>query len=694
MIRRLVRILVRLVGVMALLAAITLALVMFLLPPLAGDQIRQQLAKIGLHEADLTVDTVGLTRSSVSNITLGPDDRIRLDHLTADYDVRDLSTLALTVTGLRLRATVADNHFDLGPLLKLQLGESTGGKTSLPFASIDIRASTLILETPGHTYRFDLEGRITRTALQSLDVDLTLAWLDQRVGMTGSIQLDGDKLNVPDLHVAINPFDLPLPGSPATLRGVGADLHLSLALADQSLTVDLLDSTALKLSTAQFGAHTLSLDPGKLSGQLTLRWGDEAGETLDGVLRVDDAALTYEAAKLRVPSIAVELPIHFGPGRAEPGAMTTSDIHLGDDTLPPLHAEVALNQTTLSLSADWPMLESTPIHISGSVGADGIDLEASTGVVTVIDPHAIGKRFAALSNIELSGGFALTAMMNPDTGYAPHVNLAMYDTTVRSSTYDITADGVSGAILLTGFTPLRTPGSQRLTVNRFATGKLELTNGRVGFRIESDRSVFIEQLAFTLGASGQVEAHAFRYDMDQPKVSTDLYIEDLNLGDWLSVLSNEKIKATGHVYGRLPITFRPDAHWKLSLGKGFLYTTPGPGQMAMPSASIAGDLLDTADPRFRSVPELMAARDRIVSALTDYEYSMFRFNIQPDTNGEGMMLRMETRGKGRLGPNPQEIGALVINIHNFDTLVNKALLSKTRLNVDRALEQFFGGGGR
>lgn len=688
------RILMRIIGVVALLMAATLAVDLFLLPSIARNRIVQTLHDIGLHDADLRVDAVGLTRSSLSDLTLGPDDRLSLDHLTAEYDLRDLSTLELTVTGLRLRATVADNRLDLGPLLQLQLGESTGGDSALPFASIAIRASTLILETPGHTYRFDLEGRLVRSAAKTLDADLTIAWLDQRVKLSGSIDMSGDRLQVPDLHIAIHPFDLPLPGSPVTLRGAGADLHVSATLGDKSLTVNLLEATALKLRTVQFGADTLALDPGKLSGHAVLRWGDEAGETLDGELHLDRAALTYDAANVHVPSIAVALPIHLGPGRAKPGLLTTGEIHLGDDRLAPLNATVALNETELTFAADWPVIEAAPVHIDARLGADGINIAASTGDVIVIDPHAIGRRFAALSDVELSGGLALTAMLNPDTGYAPQIKLTLSDAIVRAKTYDVTADGVSGSVLLTGFAPLTTPGSQRLTVNRFATGKLELTGGRVGFRIESARSMFIEQLAFTLGTSGQIEAHAFRYDMDQPRVSTDLYVEDLNLGDWLSVLSNEKIRATGRVYGRIPITFRPQANWKLSLGEGFLYTTPGPGQMTMPSANIAGDLLDAADPRFKSVPELMAARDRIVSAVTDFEYSMFRFNIQPDTAGEGMMLRVETRGKGRLGPNPQEIGGLVINIHNFDKLANQALFTRTRLNVDRALEQFFGGGGR
>lgn len=658
-------------------------------PGLLERRIADTLRDAGLAPVSLRVASVGPTGTALRDIRLGDDQRLSIDTLHVSYTpgrLRAYHVDDITITGARLRATLANNRLDLGSLLHASFTTGGDGDTPLPFTSIHLQASTLILETPDQTYHIDLRGTINHAEPDTLDVDLTLGWRDRQLNIVGPIQLTPKGVDTTGLTLALNETDLTAPGTNLTLAGVA--MKLTLEGHVESNTAHLrLKPASPTIQAVQFNGQQYGVTPGELLGELTLNWGGDAGLTASGHLALHDAKLTHEASKLTIPQISIALPLEIGPADNPPGTFSTGPITLGDQTYAPVAGTLHREGADVKLTGAWPLLDEVPVSWTAGYVAGQFTAEATTGQFDIVDPHALSKRYPMLSGVELSGTFELTASMSPQHDHEPRVTVKLANADLQSRKYDLTLSKINGSITLDRLSPIRSPLGQSLTIDKLQTGKLELHDGRVRFAIVSGRRVFIERLALTLGQSGRLTAHAFEYDLDEPRINTQLYVERLNLGDWLSVLTNETIRATGQLHGRIPVTIRPRAQWKISLGEGFLYAGPEQGTMQLPDAQRAGQLLDQADPRFRKDPELAAVRGKIVEALTDFEYSMFRFNLIKE--GDDMMLRIETRGQGRTGENPQQIGSLVINVHNFDELVNQALVTQTRLQIDQALEQFF-----
>jgi hypothetical protein len=245
-------------------------------------------------------------------------------------------------------------------------------------------------------------------------------------------------------------------------------------------------------------------------------------------------------------------------------------------------------------------------------------------------------------------------------------------------------------VTLQRLAPLASPGGQRLRVERFQQGRITLTDGLIMFRIEAPDRLFIERTQWTVGDGGRVAAHAIRYDRDRPLVETELFIDDLNLEDWLSVLTQEQVSATGRLYGRVPLRVGVrESRYQVAFGEGFLYSTAPSGTLRIPAAAGVSQMLAQADPRFATDSELVAVRQRLAAALTDFEYSIFRFDLIPQED-RTVTLRVRTSGKGR-GPQGQEIGSLTVNVNNFGQAANIALFGQWLLGegLEQRLEEFF-----
>ncbi|MBI1369262.1 MAG: hypothetical protein GC162_11500 [Planctomycetes bacterium] len=674
------------------LLTIVLAIYAFALRPAVERYALSMLTDMGLPDARLRIDTLDLDHAVVSAISLSKSDTLTIDTLEAMYSPDELKrgvVHTLRLTGATLRAAIKDGQLDLGPLTHITTGGAAGGEW--PFARVELKSCMIVLTIDGAPQRFYLDGVIDRTTAADFKVDLHLRWRGYETRLAGDCSLKDGRFISDDLACTTAAALVQWPDSPVAAKQVDIALHFAADVGMDKAHVELLPTSRLAAASLQVGEDTWTVTLGNLSAHADVNFAADKS-AIDASLAFGNLAVANEAADLSIADIHGQIP-YTSSADGPAGSFATGDIHLGSDTLPPLAGSIRLGAGGLSLDADWPLLSAASVTIHAAVAPGEVNVTASLPQGHIVDPTAIGQRFAALRDLEIDGGVGVDAAMNlVDGALVPRVTLKLDGVTVRDRKVDVTIEGLNGAITLDHLTPPRTPPSQTLNFTTLRSGKLALTDGSLAFRIDSDRRYFVERVGVTLGSTGRLAAHAITYDLDQPLVKTDLYIESLNLGDWLSVLTNETIRASGTLYGRLPLTFRPEAHWKLTLGEGFLYNRPGPGQMALTDAKLAADLLAQADPRFATDPTYKTVRDRAVDALSDFEYSMFRFDLIKED--EGMMLRAETRGKGRKGKDPQEISSLVINIHHFDTLLNQALFTTSRLNIDDALKDFFEGKGK
>jgi hypothetical protein len=346
----------------------------------------------------------------------------------------------------------------------------------------------------------------------------------------------------------------------------------------------------------------------------------------------------------------------------------------------------------LKLTGLWKPHEALPVKLSATVRGDGTaDFGAELEPRELVDSRAIGSIVPGLGEIEIDGGMAgKVAGQWRDRKLQATGRIDLEDATVQARRWDVSAVGVRGSIVIDDLFAGRSAPEQTLTGRWLQIGAVTLGEPTIRFRIDSPRRGLLEHISCKAGASGRLSASAVNLDLDDPNIQTDLWAEDVNLGDWLSVLTQEKIGATGQVYGRLPIRYRPSQR-SLDLSGGFLYSKPEGGTLRVGEPGKLVDLLGQWDPRFARGGELEQVRDQAAASLRDYDYALFRFDLVPE--GAGQTLRIETRARRQSGPDAPVVGSLVVNVRRFDQAVHLFMNGQLKLtpdqSVDRMLERFF-----
>ncbi|MBI1371198.1 MAG: hypothetical protein GC159_00320 [Phycisphaera sp.] len=409
---------------------------------------------------------------------------------------------------------------------------------------------------------------------------------------------------------------------------------------------------------------------------------------------LDGASLKESDLELATDQITLTLPVRSHADMPmTTGAFSTGPITLAGDTHPPMRGTASVVAQRLAFDTTWQVLDNVPATATGRVDARGAQVTATLPPTDLTDSAAVGRRFKALRGVEVTGTIAADATINyVDGKLDPHAKVTLKGVRFAEKTTKSVASGIDGVVVFNGLLPLSTPATQRLKIDTIQIGQdVKFTNGDVSFRIGGVNDLFVERVRVRFGEKGWWTAHAIRYDYEAPTIATEFYIEEMNLGDWMSVLTGEKITGTGQLYGRIPIVFRPDAGRKLLFGDGYLYAKSGKGELRFRDAEMVGQLLENADPRFRANDTLGKVRGQVVEALADFEYSMFRFDLI-ESDGD-ITLRLETRGEGRTGAR-QELGSFVVNWNHFEQNVNTYLFRKIPPERDadragRSLDRFF-----
>jgi hypothetical protein len=216
-----------------------------------------------------------------------------------------------------------------------------------------------------------------------------------------------------------------------------------------------------------------------------------------------------------------------------------------------------------------------------------------------------------------------------------------------------------------------------------------LNDGVVAFEIESPDSVFIEATNWSWGDKGKFWTHAVRFDPNHPRLDAQVFIEELALDEWLNVISDGRISGQGRLFGRIPVTYQPDAERRLLFGRGFLYTQPEAGTLQMHNTEWVTNTL-LADPQFTRDAAARQLRDRIIDSLKDFRYEQLAFEFIPREND--LQLKMVATGRGQ-GPGGVPLAPLTVNLNGYDQVLNNNVLPKLGSSqaITNALERFFGG---
>lgn len=704
----------------------------FVLPKMVETRLVAALESIGLDGSAARVDRLGAERAVISNLIIGSEELITVDTAEITYALDQAiegRVNNILLTGAWLRLTVKDGELDLGQLGSISApgsdtpGGADNGETDLRFDRIELRSSRLTVDVGSMGLFIPISGTIEHDEPGRLSFDLRGELFDRTLMVSGILRTTGDGVAADDVYINLSPGDVPISAAGITLSDTTFTLKCSAELTGSRLVVKLqegsrLDAagTAWKLephyteplvdtgSDATEGttiaARFESLAPITHSqpgldvtipnayGELSAKFVGSQPMMVDGSLNIDDASVTHEPTGTRLGSIRANIPISQNTPGGEPGVFTVGEVGIGDDTLPAIIGSVRIADAQLDLNADWRFIEELSASIHLEADAEHLIAQVTIPPSGITRADALARAFTPLRDVDITGTLELDASLWWQGGeLAPDIALIAHDLNIARSDLDVDITGIAGEVRFDRVNPLSTSTNQRLTAASVRLGKLELNDLVTSFQIESTQRVFVESARWAVGDSGRFFAHAIRFDLARPVINTNVFVENLEVDDWLSLLASEKVTATGRLYGRLPIRFDPAARAMLRFGDGYLYAESDDGTIKFQDASTVAELLAAHDKRFADGGELADVRRDVSGALADFHYEMFRFKITRDPETGKAAAHLSTKGRGRSGKK-QEIGSLNVTIAgDFEAAANLALFSKTALGnrIDRSL---------
>jgi hypothetical protein len=391
-----------------------------------------------------------------------------------------------------------------------------------------------------------------------------------------------------------------------------------------------------------------------------------------------------------VQDIDLLLPIRMNAGsKAEAGAgtsaplprgeFTIAELRLGAETLPPLRGTLSWVDSRAELTADWPILDGGTVSASGWAERVGDAwngrFEARLPRTELTDDTEIQRRFASLQDLRVKGAIELAALIELHEGaLRPNITCSLERMMIAHPATALSIADADLALTLDGLGPVRSPGGQRIIIREGMLGEVPINDGEIRFQVESLNSILVESARWTMGNAGRFSALALRIDPMQPRISTDVFCEDVELRYWLGLVSGERATGEGRLNGKIAIAWDPATRQRFTFGEGYLHAQPGRGIIQTRDLSALEQRLEQDMPQFKTDKGLAQVKRRLLNALQDFEYSVFRIDFIP-TETE-LMAETIISGKGRQGPDAQEIGELRILLREFDVLLRQLLLGK------------------
>ena len=437
--------------------------------------------------------------------------------------------------------------------------------------------------------------------------------------------------------------------------------------------------TELSAATGSVSAHI-----GHASCRVTASLSRPDKPGVHAVLRLDRAQCQAGAARLA--GISAEVPFWLNLPAGPSGTVEIREVHLAERRLPGISASVRLSGPKVEFQTAWRPLEEVEISANGWLAGGRGEVEANLPRLPLSSLSALDGLLPVPDGLSAEGTVSAHAHLRitPD-GLKPLVHVRARDVAIESQAYEASMTGMDADLTIDCLWPISTLGRQRIKVASARMGKLEVRDGFVDFRIDGPNDIFIEQTKWGW-AGGWLSTHALRVNPMAPKYDLTVFGEGLDLKQLLDLIPGKRATGDGSLYGRLSVSI----HWpRIHFGSGFLYAAPGRGTVQLADAEILGSLL-ARDPRFSADPVRVELRNKIVDALRDFEYTVFKVDFAPER--EPSLARVHLEGKGRQGVAAVPIAGLDINFKGVDEALNAAiivkrtrdrLLDKTRLRGER-----------
>ncbi len=376
-------------------------------------------------------------------------------------------------------------------------------------------------------------------------------------------------------------------------------------------------------------------------GGTFLEQNSKKGYALSGKLELSDSSLELEDQKVSLKGINLELPVSW-PLQEESGAgvvqiqkILLRDTEIGNfyGTWKQLSDVITLNgKLHGSLIPEGMAVVNGTLRFPGNKLPLG-DFWFGTPDTPVSMEHLI-PIVPALDSFSGSGLLNMKGRVtvHPDR-VAGNLSIGFHEGTFEVPKAKLKAEGVRFNIEFPGLPTLSTSPEQKLSIDRFVSNKLMVTDIKSNFQLESPGSFFIEKISGRW-SGGRIFTSSFRLQKENQDFEAALLCDRLELAEILSQLGLAEAEGRGKLSGRVPVRF---SEGNFYVDDGFLYTTPGEtGTLEIKKSEHLAAGIPADVPQFS--PLLFAS-----AALRDFQYNWAKLLIS--SQEENLLLQLQIDGK-------------------------------------------------
>ncbi|MHB1155923.1 MAG: hypothetical protein ACYC26_03685, partial [Phycisphaerales bacterium] len=290
--------------------------------------------------------------------------------------------------------------------------------------------------------------------------------------------------------------------------------------------------------------------------------------------------------------------------------------------------------------------------------------------ISLDEQSVAGGWLAKMTGLKMSGTVTLSGEGEPAA--------ELKDVTIGSADRRYEMRGLEGRVVLRSVWPTRSEGGQVLRWREAAAGPTSFGQGLVRFTMDDPRRLLIEQVSWRWGDAGRLWLGAAWVDPMDFDLNAQLFMERVDLDQWLGAVSVGYAEGTGQLFGRVGLRVKAEPRWRLALGEGYLYTVDG-GKVKVGDATVVDQVLAE---QLRDDDQINAAvRERIVRALRDFDYKLLAFVISERDNGRSVMS-VHVSGEG--GEAKQGLD-LTVNLTGYEDVIDFGL--RLKLGLDQAADK-------
>jgi hypothetical protein len=401
---------------------------------------------------------------------------------------------------------------------------------------------------------------------------------------------------------------------------------------------------------------------------------------ITGTVEVRNGEIALPQAQLALGGMTLNLPYAINHQADTLGRFAIERVQWRNRSWPAIDGLLAISGTSLEASLQWSPVQNAQLTANAELSMEGGTLQgkiiASVPQFAWQDHSVLAELFPEAGDPELGGEFSVDAELNFVGGtFRPQVEVRAQNASVSSDEWPVAIESLSGELLVTSFSPLRSSPHQRVQVHRAMVGETPIVNGIIEFQLLGGDHIAIEEARWSMNELGVFDADPFELDLSTPKITTEVKCDEVALAAWLKLMTDDRIRGEGELSGQVALTIQPLAREKFRISHGYLFAEPAGGWIQTDDSESISRILQQGTASLSGDKRLEQVRDRVVAALQNYQYTMLRLHFIPED--EGLLCTLMTQGQGRTGPNPQEIESLTINLHRFDEAIRAALAGKS-----------------